>query len=289
MATRFELVLFGSDPVRLRACGEQALQEIERLESQLSFYRPDSEVTWINSRAAGGPVKVDPRLFHLLARCARLSAQTGGAFDVTIGPLVRVWRRARDTGRLPDADALAAARDVVGMRHVEFDEDECSIRFARHGVEVDLGGYGKGYAVERAAAILTENGVECALLHGGTSSVFAIGAPPRDASWKIALSPPLVDGDRPIVVELDDAGLSVSAPHGKSFSVDGRDYGHVLDPRSGEPVTGAAAAAVVGPSPADCEALSTALLVHGPNWLETMARRFPGYTGFVAPSSPGLE
>jgi FAD:protein FMN transferase len=278
MATRFELVLHGEDAVRLRAAGEQALQEIERLERQLSFYRPDSEITWINARAGDGPVKVEPRLFRLLAQCARLSVLTDGAFDVTVGPLVRAWGFAGGSGAIPGAQALAEAREVVGIRNVQLDEDDYSIRFLRPGVEIDLGGYGKGYAIERAVELLRECGITSALLHGGTSSVYAIGAPPGGAAWKIALSAPFLEGE---VVALENGGLSVSAVHGKSFDVEGETFGHVLDPRTGESVRGALAAAVVGPSPAECEALSTALLVLGKPWLPTLRAGFPGYTGTV--------
>ena len=285
MATRFELVLYGEDQARLRAAGEEALAEIERLEAQLSFYRPASELTWINAHAAAGPVKVEPRLFRLLQQCGALSARTEGAFDVTVGPLMRAWRFVGEGGAMPSPAALEAARAVVGMRHVELDEGAFTIRFDRPGVELDLGGYGKGYAVERALDLLVENGVTSALLHGGTSSVGAIGAPPGEAAWKVNLREPLADGDHPLVINLSDRSLSVSAVHGKSFRAGGREYGHVIDPRLGEPVRGALAADSAGPSPSECEALSTALLVLGPSWLGALAERFPGCDGWVASES----
>lgn len=291
MATRFELVLYGSDPVRLRAAGEEALHEIERLEAQLSFYRPDSEISWINTQAATRPIKVEPRLFRLLRRCAALTAATEGAFDVTVGPLMRAWRFVGGAGRVPTAAELEAARTVVGIRHVEFDEDAFTLRFTRPGVELDLGAYGKGYAIERAMGLLREGGVTSALVHGGTSSVETIGAPPGEAAWRISLREPLTECGRPITVKLADQALSVSAIHGKSFVADGREYGHVLDPRSAEPVNGAQAAVVIGPSADECEALSTALLVLGPSWLPTLAERFSGYRGLVAfeGASSGVE
>ncbi len=280
MATRFELLLYGDDPVRLRAAGEEALREIERLESQLSFYRADSEITCINYRAAALPVKVEPRLFHLLSRCAELNRETRGAFDVTVGPLMRAWGFAGSRPRIPQASELAAARRVVGMQNVELREGDFTVRFKRRGIEIDLGGYGNGYAIERAIGILKENGITSALLHGGTSSVFAIGSPPLESGWKIALSATFNDGENPASIELKDMGLSVSAAHGKCFSIDDRIHGHVLDPRTGEPVR--VARAVAGPSSSDCEALSTALLVLGPRWLPAMRSSFPDYQGFIA-------
>jgi thiamine biosynthesis lipoprotein len=281
MATRFELVLSGEDPVRLRAGGEQALAEIARLERQLSYYRSDSEVAWLNRKAADGPVKVDPRLFRLLQQCAELTAATGGAFDVTVGPLVRAWGFAAGSGAVPDASTIDEARRVVGMEHVDLDGEAFTVRYRRRGVEIDLGGFGKGYAVERAVEVLRESGIGTALLHGGTSSVFGLGAPPGEPAWRVALAPPF--SSREPAVELRDTGLSVSARHGKQFTVGDRTYGHVLDPRSGQPVSRAEAAAAVGPSPAVCEALSTALMVYGEAWRSRLPERFAGYRGVVHP------
>jgi thiamine biosynthesis lipoprotein len=283
MATRFELVLCGEDAVRLRAGGEEALAEIERLDEQLNFYSPSSEITWINSHAAKGPVKVDPRLFRALQACAQLSLATDQSFDITIGPLMRAWRLHSIEGRRPAASELEASLAVVGMRNIELDEEAFTVRFKRSGVEIDLGGYGKGYAIERAISILRDYGIESALLHGGTSSVYGIGSPPDQNSWRIRLSEPLGSDDQPSIIDLSDSALSVSAIHGRSFTIEGRVYGHVLDPRTGQPVSRALASAVRGPSASACEALSTALLVFGPSWTETMSERFPGYQAIIAP------
>ena len=281
MATRFELVLHGEDSTRLRATGEEALREIERLDRQLSFYGPESEVSWINRHAPETPVKVDPRLFRLLARCAELSRLTDRAFDITVGPLMRTWGFAGGRGRPPDPRELETARGAVGMQHVVLEEHGFTIRFDRPGVEIDLGAVGKGYAVERAVDILKESGVLSGLIHGGTSTVYGIGAQPDGKPWRIGIKDPR-EADRQLeVVELADSCLSVSAVHGKSFVHDGRELGHVLDPRTGDPVKGAQAAAVIGPSPTDCDALSTALLVLGEPGLDLLTERFPGYAGRI--------
>ncbi|MEN3333150.1 MAG: FAD:protein transferase, partial [Blastocatellia bacterium] len=282
MATRFELLLYGADEVRLRAAGEEALAEIERLEAQLSFYRADSEINWINNRAAKEAVRVEPRLFHLLKHCAAFTRATDGAFDITIGPLMRAWRFISDSGAIPALDELEAARQLTGMQNVELDEDAFTIRFKQPGVQLDLGAYGKGYAIERAIDSLKENGVRNALLHGGTSSAAVIGKPPGQPCWRIQLSEPFKTDDRFITLDLADEALSVSAIHGKAFTTDGRTYGHIIDPRAGVPVNRAVAAAVAGQSASTCEVLSTALLVLGPAWLGEMSERFVGYRGAVA-------
>ena len=144
MATRFEIVLHGDNPVALRAAGEEALEEIDRLEAQLSLYRSSSEIAHLNARAAKEPVRITPGLFGLLQRAQKLHTETGGAFDITIAPLVRCWGFMSGSGHIPKPEALADARAKVGMHLVELNPKDFAVRFAREGVTLDLGAIGKG-------------------------------------------------------------------------------------------------------------------------------------------------
>lgn len=267
MATRFEIVLHGADPVALRAAGEEALDEVDRLEQQLSLYRPSTELAQLNARAAREWVRVTPTLFRLLHHAKQLSEETGGAFDITIAPLVRCWGFMGGRGRMPLPADLEEARSKVGMHLVELDEQNFSVRFGREGVMLDLGAIGKGYAIDRAAELLREAGVSSALLHGGTSTACAIGAPPDAEAWKVAIEyPSAVPDASPALlatIPLKDEALSVSAVWGKAFQNDGATYGHVIDPRTGQAVTGAGLAAVALSSATETDALSTALLTLG--------------------------
>lgn len=303
MATRFEIVLHGDSGVALRAAGEEALEEIQRLESQLSLYQSTSELSYINARAACESVRVEPGLFRLLQLAKEFSRLTDGAFDVTVAPLMRCWGFMGGTGRPPAPAELAEARARVGMHLVELNAEEFTIRFARAGVMLDLGSIGKGYALERAAELLIEAGVTSAILHGGTSTVCAIGAPPDAEAWKIAIPHPDFarpgaatgpirpgepggDGGLLSVVLLKDEAMSVSAVWGKSFEAGGRVYGHVMDPRQGEPVQRAVLAAVVSPSATASDALSTALLTLGEDGLDQITGASPGIRALVASQEP---
>ena len=146
MATRFEIVLHGERTAALRAAAEEAFEEIEHLEAQLSQFRSGSEIANLNARAGKEPVRVTPPLFALLLHCRKLHDETGGAFDITVAPLLRCWGFRDGTGHLPDPNALADARSKVGMTLVELNPDDYTIRFAREGVMLDLGAIGKGYA-----------------------------------------------------------------------------------------------------------------------------------------------
>jgi thiamine biosynthesis lipoprotein len=304
MATRFEILLHGAKEAALRAAGEEALDEVERLEAQLSLYRPASEIARVNALAARQAVRVSPPVFELLKKAQQLHEETGGAFDITIGPLVRCWGFMGGQGHLPAPEELAAARALVGMCHVRLDGDDFSVRFDRAGVMIDLGAIGKGHAIDCAARLLRECGVTSALLHGGTSTTYAIGTPPGAEAWQVAvaggpessengqyygLTPlaaaPETGGQRPPlqnIVRLRDEALSVSAVWGRSFEAGGKTYGHVLDPRTGQPVARAVLAAVALPSATETDALSTALLVEGAPGAGRIGRLRPGMRIFLA-------
>jgi thiamine biosynthesis lipoprotein len=295
MATRFEIVLPGQNAVSLRAAGEEALDEIERLEAKLSLFRSSSEIAHINARAAYEPVQVTPAVFGLLQHAQLLTEQTLGTFDITIAPLVRCWGFMGGPGHVPAAADLAAAREKVGMHLVHLDPSNFTVRFDREGVMIDLGAIGKGYAIDCAVELLREAGVANALVHGGTSSVYAMGHPPEGDAWKIELTSPR-NADNAVqyrdesntgnrsespqpserrgpfaVVSLSDNSLAVSAVWGKCFQTQGKSFGHIIDPRTGEPAKNGVMSAVILPSATEADALSTALLTLGPSGNDRIA------------------
>jgi len=280
MATRFEMVLHGEDELGLRAAGEEALDEITALAAQLNFYGSDSEITRINAGAALGPVPVEPGLFRLLQEAKRVHGLSGGAFDITVSPLMRCWGFADGKHQVPSPGELAKALECVGMDLVHLDAETFTVQFERPGVRIDLSAIGKGFALEIACVILREAGVTSALIHGGTSTVCAIGSPPSGAFWKMAIEHPgwgHPDANIPehkrlvAVAKLRDEALSVSAVWGRAFVARGVSYGHVLDPRSGQPAQNALLAAVALPSGTAADARSTALLVSGEAGLAALA------------------
>jgi thiamine biosynthesis lipoprotein len=207
------------------------------------------------------------------------------------------------TGKIPAVTELADARAKVGMHLIHLNRQDFTVRFATEGVMLDLGAIGKGYAVDCASEILREAGVSSGLLHSGTSTVSAIGNPPDEDAWKIAINNPANrtapaavadsgngshEGQKPLTtIQLKDESLSVSAVWGKSFQADGQTLGHVLDPRTGMPVTGAVLAAVVLPSATETDALSTALLTLGREGKKSLAQHHPGIRTLLVSESDG--
>lgn len=289
MATEFELLIFGARETYLQSVTESVFQEISRLEAQLSFYNPDSDLSDLNRRAAYEPVTVEPRLFELLRTAQRLSEATGGAFDPTVAPLMRCWGFVGASGRMPPEEAIAEARTLVGMRHVYLDAENYTVTFDTEGVQLDLGAIGKGYAIDCATELLEEFEIEAALLHGGTSSVYAKGRPPEGDAWRVAVQRPFdaTPGRHLTQFALQDTTLSVSAPHGKWFASEGRRYGHVIDPRTGYPAGRALLAALVTASATAGDALSTALLTLGAEGLPSIGRLLPDARALVATEIPG--
>lgn len=273
MRTRFEIVLndADADPTRLRAAGEAALAEILEVETLLSPYRADSTLYEVNTRAAGGPVPVAGRLFRLLESATQYSAQTGGAFDMTVGPLLHLWSHCAEQGRLPTEDEISTIRARVGMtRVVELDAIAQAVTFSTPGVSLHPGAIGKGYALDQAATLLREAGVQSALLHGGTSTIVAIGGP-----WRIAIQHPTEPQTLLHTADLQDNALSVSAVHGKTFHAAGRRFGHILDPRTGHPIAHTLLAASRAATGTETEVLSTAALVLGSSDLALLTKQWP--------------
>jgi thiamine biosynthesis lipoprotein len=264
MATTFEVLLpFGG--ARAHEAAEAALDEIDRLEAQLSVFRDDSEVSRLNRQAAAGPVPLEPGLFNLLQQAARLSRETEGAFDITTGALTRVWGFFRRQGRVPQKAELAEALAKVGMSRLVLDPERQTARSLRPGLEINLGSIGKGYALDCAARQLVQEWQQSsALLHGGHSSIYALGSEPGSRrGWTVGIRHPWQPERRLAVVRLRDRALGTSAATFQHLEYNGRKLGHILDPRSGWPAEGLASVSVLAPTAAEADALATAFFILG--------------------------
>lgn len=296
MGTRFEAILCGDLPgAGLRAAGEAAIEEIEHWHNRLSAFQPDSLLSHINRHAFGRAVRVDPEVVELLALARRVFEQSGGAFDPAIAPAMRglgfhpapAWGEVDPSGSMvgancagPDRQASAAvcAPARATMAEVLLDPAARTVRFGRAGLALDLGAIAKGFAVQRAVDVLRQAGVRSALVHGGTSSVAAIGCAPDGSPWRVRVAGGEVEheaarggaggacGGGP-VVELCDRAMSVSAPRGRVIvapaSAGEEQLTHIVDPRSGRPTAGVRTACVVADDAACADAWSTAIVVLG--------------------------
>lgn len=280
MACDFEVRLnaTASEPTNEQsstAAALAALDLIEELEAQLTVYRETSELIELNRNAADEPVVAELQLFELLTLAEQLYQETQGAFDLTAGPLSRVWGFDRRAGRMPSENEIAEARKHVGWKKVELMHDRCAVRFREAGVELNVNSIGKGYALDRASALLIDQNVDDFLLHGGRSTLLARGSRSGERGWAAGLRHPMRPQERIAEFHLQDQALSTSGSGTQSFIYRGKRYGHLIDPRTGWPAEGLVTATVLAPNAALADALSTAFYVLGPDSTAAYCEQHP--------------
>jgi thiamine biosynthesis lipoprotein len=280
MACVYAIEAYGNDSAKLPQAVNEAFDEVDRIDRLMSHYNADSPLSRINRDAASGTVSIEPELFEFIADALRYTRESNGAFDITVGPLMKAWGFFRGEGRMPDAAGLADARRHVGAAHVIMDPGAGSIRFDEPGVELDLGGIAKGYAVDRATAVLRARGVSAGLISAGGSTIYGLGAPPGRPGWTVALQDPLDSRRTARSVVLRDGALSVAGSSEKSFEFDGVRYSHIMDPRTGRPVQDILTVAVQADTGTAGDALDDALFVLGPARSSDYLTRWPGVHAF---------
>jgi len=256
----------------------RALDLVDVLEARLTVYRDDSEVSRINARAHHGPVEVEAGLFGLLQQAVVLSQETDGAYDVTSGALSEAWGFVRGPKRVPDEETLTGARARTGWRHLRLDAEQRTVAFDRGGVRINLGSIGKGYAIDRAVDVIRSHWWPTSgLVHGGRSSLFALGSPPGQLGgrWEIALRNPFQPESPLGLIRLRNRALGTSGSSFQQFVIEGQVYGHIIDPRSGQPAQGPASVTVLAPTAARADALSTAFYLLGHDAASAYIARHP--------------
>jgi len=273
MACRFEVTMRQSEKAGITAATE-ALDEIDRLEARLTVFRDSSEVSFINAEAAKASVAVSHELFELLTLCKRLYEATGGAFDITSGPLTRCWGFLRRQGQVPSQDEIDQTMLSVGSDKLLLDDTTKSVRFARQGMEINLGSIGKGYALDCATDLMATR-VSAALLNAGASSMRAMGKGEHGDGWLVGLRNPRSKLRRLGVLRLRDCALSTSGSEEQFFEHQGQRYSHIVDPRGGWPASGVTSVSVIAPTAAMSDALATAFFVGGRQLAERYCESHP--------------
>jgi thiamine biosynthesis lipoprotein len=289
MACQFEVLLNAGQHKTAAEHAIAALDLIDQLEEQLSVYRHRSEVSLLNSAAQNRPVPVEPRLFGLLQQAVQLFHQTAGAFDITAAPLIQLWRAARRECRLPTETAVRAALDCVGSDKLHLDPQKRSVQYVQAGVSIDLGAIGKGYALDRCAELLADAQVDNYLIHGGSSSLLARGdrqSGTGTAGWTVGVQHPLRADRRLLELQLCDRALGTSGAGTHQFFVDGKRYGHILDPRTGYPADQVLSTTVVTTQAAAADALSTSFYVMGLEEIERYCRQHADVSALVTTAGP---
>lgn len=270
MGSTYSMVLLGTDQGKLNVAAEEAAEEVQRLDRMMSNYIPTSELSEINKRAGREAVKTGPEMFELLQKCTDYSRASNGAFDITVGPLMKVWGFYKGSGRLPHRAEIRGALARVGYQKVRLDAANRTVRFDRDGMEIDLGGIGKGYAVDRMVDVLRRNGIAAALISASGSSIYALGAPPSEPrGWKISIKNPKSRSTTIQDIYLKDQSMSTSGNYEKFFFAEGRMWSHIMDPRTGYPAQGVLSVSVIAPRTLDSEAWTKPFYINDRSWAVT--------------------
>jgi len=264
MATEFAIILPGESS-RATEAAMDALDLLEKIESQLSIYRPESEISCLNRAAAVRPVNVSQEVYALIERANRISELTDGAFDITAGPLVECWGFTKRRGQKPTDDQIDEAMQRVGWRHIELNPTQKTAFLRLPGMQINLGGIGKGFAIDQMAKSLKRKGVEHFLIHGGKSTILASSPSGVTESefWRIAIEHPLRPGRRLAEIKMVDGAIATSGSGKQYFHYKGKRIGHVLDPRTGRPAGDMLSITIQTQNATDADAYSTACFVCG--------------------------
>jgi len=276
----------------LERIANEALDAVDDIETRLSAWSETSQTSYVNRHAASEAVRVAPDLFDLLALSVQIHDETDGAFDITVGPLVRLWRACKEAGRLPSEQEIAQARAAMGVHDIALDAEARTAAFKRPGLTLDLDGLLKGYALDRAAEIIRGYGVASALLNAGASTMTAIGAPPRRSGWTVKVRNPYNANEYVAEIAVKDASLSTSGSDRSPITIEGVTFNHIFDPRTGAPVTQTAVAGAVAPTGVQSDALSTAFFVLGAEGARAYCRAHREVRAFIVAagaSKPEIE
>jgi thiamine biosynthesis lipoprotein len=257
MATRFYVLI----PELEDGSGDQLFQkmkdEVNRIESRLSRFIKESEISKINREAFKADIETDDECFEILSACKYGWKMTDGAFDITLRPLMDYWKSDENE---PD-EALQALKETVGMQHVELDEENQTVGFNSEKTELDLGGFGKGYALEKIKQMIESSAIKDAFISFGESSVLAMGEHPAGGAWKIGINDYTNPGNSIHEFEVSNGSVSTSSNFYLNDDGELQNHKHIINPKTGKPHDHFTAASVSASSPILAEILSTACLL----------------------------
>jgi thiamine biosynthesis lipoprotein len=291
MGMPFKLLFYAADEKTAQTAAKAAFARIAALDQVMSDYKPDSELSqFVAGAPHREPVPLSEDLFDVLDRSQKLSAESGGAFDITAAPVIRLWRRARRQRELPDAARLAEAQQAVGYESLELDPERRAARLAKPGMRIDLGGIGAGVAVDEALQVLEKHGIRRAMVDA--SGDIGVGdAPPGADGWRIGLGPfDRADGAPVRFVTLKNAALTTSGDLWQFLEVDGKRYSHIIDPRTGQALTDRSTVTVIAPDCTTADSVAKVVSVLGPEQGLAFIERTPDAAALVVrPGDKGLE
>lgn len=277
MGVPFRIVLFAPNAAAAEAASKAAFERVSQLNQIMSDYETDSELNELSRTSGKGtPVRVSDELWKVLRKADEMVRRSHGAFDITVGPAVTLWRRARRTQQLPEPDRLARAREAIGFEKVRFDPASQTVELLRPGMKLDLGGIAKGYALDAAFKVLESGGLPRALVSGGGDMVVG-DPPPGQRGWRIEIAPlDIPNAPSPRYAVLTRMALATSGDVFQRLEIEGRRYSHIVDPRTGVGLTDHSLVTVIASDGTTADSLATAASVLGPREGLKLIENTPG-------------
>jgi len=295
MGTFSRVVVVARNEKAGRACIAAAFERQRRIESLMSYHRPDSELNNVNRCAAQKPVPVNPLTFEVLRKAVHFSELSDGAFDVTVGPLIDLWRVAGDANAPPSEAALAEARGRVGYDKLILNEKDLTVRFAAEGMRIDLGGIAKGYAIDKSAEAIRKGGALGGMVDIG-GDIRCFGRPPEGQEhWRIGLQDPtqatedLTAGKPLLILQLSDAAVTTSGDYRRYTNVAGQKQSHIMDATTGRGANQLASVTIIAPDATTADALATAVTVLGPEKGLALVEKLDAVKAILLPAQTGAE
>ena len=284
MGTVLEITLCAEQDILIQQPFNSLFTTATFLDSLFTTYDSNSPVSRLNAHVGRGSFTLPKEVIDLLVLSRHYAQLTHGTFDITVGPLLAMWRDMAQHQTLPSQRALQQAQGAVGSKYLRLSPNQ-KVTLSRPGMSIDFGGIGKGYALDQLVVQLKHQRIRQALLDFGQSSIWAIGTPPNLAGWRILVQQS--DGHPIGVLTLRNQALSVSASMGQSFEIKGRRYGHIIDPRTGYPLQRDLLACVIAPTATQAEVLSKALLILNEREGLSLLQCFPGVEGLLVETNGG--
>lgn len=280
MGTLFTITLYAPNQAAAQAASAAAFARIAQLNERLTDYDPESELMQLCQQPAGTPVRVSPELFTILAEARRIAEISGGAFDPTIGPVVRLWRRTRRTEALPAPAQLAAAHSRVGWQKISLNPDQQTVTLLTNHMQLDLGGIAKGYAADEALRVLRDRGITRALI-AASGDIAAGEPPPGQTGWRVSIGTPFQREGVERTLHLANAAVSTSGDSEQFVVIGGIRYSHIVDPRTGVGLTNRCQVSVVATRATETDALATAISILGAEAGRSLMENQPGVSAII--------
>ncbi len=285
MGTLVRITLYAPSAAAADRAAHAAFERVRALDAALSDYRDSSELMGVSRLSGRGPVAVSADLFRVLDASVHMTRASGGAFDITVGPLSVLWRHARRAGEMPESPDLAAARALVGSDTIVLDRHRRTVTLLKAGMQLDLGGIAKGFAADEAASSLAQRGIARALIAVG-GDIVATAPPPGQQGWRVAVA--AIEGAPPAgFIDLRNAAVSTSGDAEQFVVISGRRFSHIIDPRTGTALTGRRSVTIVARNGTNSDALATAVSVMGARDGLALVESTPGAAARVSEETGG--